>query len=32
MSELDVARLIVGEFVDEENKPLNESKSSKYLI
>lgn len=29
MGELDVARLIVGEFVDEENKPLNESKEYK---
>ena len=29
MGELDVARLIVGEFVDEENKPLNESKEFK---
>lgn len=29
MGELDVARVIVGEFVDEENKPLAESKEYK---
>lgn len=32
MGELDVARVIVGEYVDEENKPLADSKEYKENI